>query len=154
MVTVQQALERLGAREVLHDMYCSKTNTEVCAWVWVCPCVLTHSPVMTNILLLPPTIPAESSHTLRQALAACHSFLHSCSGHVCFPDVKSCCFPMWLGVVSCIPCNAPGLHWCLSLSTGGSIQEDDSVSPSSGAGPPLEAVLFHQQGLTEVKQAD
>ena len=34
MVTVQQALERLGAREVLHDMYCSKTNTEVCAWVW------------------------------------------------------------------------------------------------------------------------
>ena len=34
VVTVQQALERLGAREVLHDMYCSKTNTEVCAWVW------------------------------------------------------------------------------------------------------------------------
>lgn len=29
VVTVQQALERLGAREVLHDMYCSKTNTEV-----------------------------------------------------------------------------------------------------------------------------
>ena len=96
VVTVQHALERLGTKEVLHDMYCSKTNTEVCGcvcvWVcvcvcvrvcgcvWVCGCVcgcIPCTPVMVVILSQAHSIPALSSQLsgfLYQLASSQHPF--------------------------------------------------------------------------------